>query len=372
MEALMSISGILGFLALIGLIMAVAGAGLAISGVSQGKSSRPGIGLAIVGTLIAIVFFIASSGLIQVGPTQVAVVYQSVGGDPTTNSLWATPLRPGVHIIPPIITEVFYYSTEARNYTMSRTSSEGQVRGDDAIAARTRDGQQVFVDVSVQYNIDPAQANQLHILWQNRYENDFVRPTVRSVVREIVANYSVNDLYTGSGGTVNKLTEVSTNIESTLKEKFTENGLNMRQFLLRETTFSEEFINAVEQRQVAEQQAEQAKQEALRRETIAKGEAAAAIAEAEGAATAAIARAKGEAESIRLRAAAEAEALNLINEQLSKNPMLIQWRYIENLADNVRLVLVPSNSPFLFDIQSLLAQQGSEPVNDTQSTPNIP
>jgi len=51
--------------------------------------------------------------------------------------------------------------------------------------------------------------------------------------------------------------------------------------------------------------------------------------------------------------------LALINEQISKNPALIQWRYIEKLANNVSLILMPSNSPFLFDLQSLTnASQG--------------
>ena len=40
---------------------------------------------------------------------------------------------------------------------MSSTTSEGAVQGDDSIQARTKDGQQVFIDASVIYAVDPTQ-----------------------------------------------------------------------------------------------------------------------------------------------------------------------------------------------------------------------
>ena len=41
--------------------------------------------------------------------------------------------------------------------------------GDDSITARTANGQEIFVDSSVIYQIDPDQVVKVHILWQNRY-----------------------------------------------------------------------------------------------------------------------------------------------------------------------------------------------------------
>ena len=70
--------------------------------------------------------------------------------------------------------------------------------------------------------------------------------------------------------------------------------------------------------------------------------------------------AQGEADAARIRAEGEAEALRLINEQLRKNPALLQWRYIEQLSDNVQIILLPSNSPFLFDLQQLMDRRGLE------------
>ena len=59
---------------------------------------------------------------------------------------------------------------------MSAVSGEGQVQGDDSIRARTKDGQEVILDASVIYQVDPGKVVPLHIVWQNRYEDGIVRP----------------------------------------------------------------------------------------------------------------------------------------------------------------------------------------------------
>src|SRR5215510_14145204 len=106
----MTISSILGFVAIAGGLMLLAGAGLAVSNAAQNRPARPGLVLALAGLILAIVFGIASAGVIVVGASEVAVVFQSVGGDPATNGLWPVPLGPGVHIIVPIINEPIIYS----------------------------------------------------------------------------------------------------------------------------------------------------------------------------------------------------------------------------------------------------------------------
>src|SRR5437764_1388554 len=99
----MNLNSVLDFLALVGALMLFAGAGLAVYNAGQNHSARPGILLAIFGLIIGVVFFIASLGLVTVEATEVAVVFQSVGGDATKGSLWPQPLKSGVHIIVPVI-----------------------------------------------------------------------------------------------------------------------------------------------------------------------------------------------------------------------------------------------------------------------------
>jgi prohibitin 2 len=356
----MNLSTILGFISLVGWVMVIAGAAMAISNAAQRRSGRPGVLLAVAGLVVGIIFFAASLGLILVGPTEVGVVFQSVGGDPSTNSLWPTPLGPGVHIIVPVINQTFIYTTEVQNYTMSKTAAEGAKYGDDSVQALTKDGQQVSFDVSVLFSVDPTKANLIHLKFQDRYIDDFVRPTVRSIIRDVLSGYNVEQLY----GLAR--TEITGKIFDAAAAKFPDAGLTLKDLLVRNITFSDEFIKAVEQKQVALQQAEQANQEAARVRTLAQGQADAAVTTAKGASDATVARAQGDAQAIELRAAADAKALALINEQISKNPLLLQWRYIDKLAQNISMVLIPSNSPYLFDIQSMMAQAGKASAANAQ------
>ncbi len=159
----MNLSSLLGFVSLIGFVVGVSGVSITVNNTARRRSGRPGVMLAVVGLGIGLIFAAASSGLVLVGPTQVAVVFQSIGGDPTTNSLWPTPLGPGAHLIVPVIDQPFFYSAEVQTYTMSRTVSEGAQAGDDSVQVLTSDGQQVYIDVSVLYRIDPTQANLVHL-----------------------------------------------------------------------------------------------------------------------------------------------------------------------------------------------------------------
>ena len=70
-------------------------------------------------------------------------------------------------------------------------------------------------------------------------------------------------------------------------------------------------------------------------------------------------------------AAAEAEALRLVSEQIAANPNLIQYTYITELAQNVSLIMVPSNSPFLFDASSFtdLGDDFEAPASEPMTAP---
>src|SRR5690606_17755170 len=99
---------------------------------------------------------------------------------------------------------------------------------------------------------------------------------------------------------------------------------------------------AIERKEIEAQELARAQTQAERVETEARGQANAAIEEA-----------RGQAEAVILNAQAQAEALRLVSEQIAANPSLIQYEYVQRLSENIQLALVPSNSPFLFDFNSL-------------------
>ncbi len=333
----MSVGALFGFIALAGVASLIGGIALAILAASQGRPVRNGVLLAVTGAFIAVIGGIMSQGILVVQPTERAVVFNTLSGS------LETPRLPGTNIIIPVLQQAQTYDMSQQQYTMSGQSSEGARSGDDAVRGRTVDGQEVLLDITVLYSIDPDQVNLIHQRWQDRYEDDFIRPTTRGFVRDIVSAFRADDIYGERRG------EMEDSIQALLTSRMSEEGLILSDLLVRDINFSELFTQAIEQAQIAEQEANRAR---LRVQQI-QQEAEQARAQAEGQRDANIARAQGEAESIVLRAQAEAEGLRLVSQQIAANPALIQYQYIQNLAPNVRLITVPSNSPFLFDLNSL-------------------
>lgn len=346
----MSISSLLGFVALAGWVAVIAGIGLAVASASQQRSSRSGITLAIAGLILGVLFTVISQGVIIVQPQEVAVVFDSISGD-----LVDPPLTSGIHIVIPVIQEATYYQIAQQEYTMSGAANEGALRGDDAVVARTSDGQEVRVDATIIYSINPSNANTIHRRWQNRYELELVRPTVRGAVRDSVSQYGVEEVYSSQRDALRE------DIESAVVQRFTEEGLIVTDFVIRDIQFSPEYSESVEQKQIAEQDRLRAQQEAETVRILAEGERNAQVERATGRADSVRIEASANAEAILVRAEADAQALALIREQIDLNPALVNWRYIESLSDNVELILLPSNSPFLFDFNDLTGG-GTSPI----------
>ncbi|MBA3871187.1 MAG: prohibitin family protein [Chloroflexota bacterium] len=351
----MDIGGILGTLGLVGFVLFLVGAGLAVASTSQGRSARMGILLAVAGLIVGIVFSIIGQGIIFVAPTQVAIVVNTLSGE------LLPPLNSGTHIVVPIIQQVSVdYPITQQEYTMAAGSTEGAQAGDDSVDSRTKDGQTVKLDVTVLFHIVPTEAGALYLAWNDNYLAGFVRPTTRAIVREVVSKYTAEQIYGEAR------VQLGADIKQSIGDRFTTEHLALTDFLVRNITFSQEFTTAIEQKVVAAQNLERAKTDALTAQT-----------EAEGRANAVIAAANGDAQSVQINAKAQAEALRLVSEQIAANPSLIQYEYVQKLSDKVQLILMPSNSPFLFDLASLakanpnlvIPSNGSDATGTATPTP---
>src|SRR5215207_1204262 len=136
------------------------------------NQAAKGIGSTVVVVLIiAAILSTLGAGLVYVESSERGVVRTIRAG-----GVRQDPMGPGLHWIIPVVEHVVTYSISNQTYTMSAVSGEGQIQGDDSIRARTKDGQEVIIDASVIYQIDPAKVVQLHIVWQDRFENGIVRP----------------------------------------------------------------------------------------------------------------------------------------------------------------------------------------------------
>ncbi len=308
---------------------------VAISVRASRKQSIGGLSTAAIVLVVAAVLLTSiGAGLIFVEPDELAVVVTVLG----EGGIRPDPLESGLHWIIPFAERVERYPKVNQNYTMSSTPDEGAVSGDDSIQVRTKDGQQVYIDASVLYAVDPNKVVQLYSTWRFDYEDQLVRTQARGVIREVASQYGVEEIVS------TKRAEMEQLITDQLLRIFSENNLIMRDFVLRNIRFSDEYAAAVEQKQIAEQQAQQAafvveqkKQEAEQARQV-----------AQGAADAAVIAAKGEAESLLIQAQAQAEANQVISQSLT--PALVQYQYVQKLSPNVQTIFIPSGNQFILPL----------------------
>jgi regulator of protease activity HflC (stomatin/prohibitin superfamily) len=305
---------------------------LAVARAARGKPIKQASTLVVIAGIFSLVLTIVGFGLVFLQADERGVVVSPY----VSQGYRSEALGPGLHWIIPG-ESVRRYTISKQTYTMSIAPDEGDVYGDDSISARTSDGQEIFVDASVIFSVDPSKIIEVHITWQDRYTDELVRPQVRGIIRDAVSQYGVEEVVS------TKRSELIAAINSALEAKLEENGLILVDFVLRNITFSEEYANSVEQKQIAEQLALQAELIVEQK----RQEAEQARQEAQGLADAVVIQAEGAAEARIIEAEAEAEALRLIAAALQDNPELLQYQYITKLAPDVKVILMPTGAQFI-------------------------
>jgi regulator of protease activity HflC (stomatin/prohibitin superfamily) len=312
--------------------------------ISRNQAAKGFGSLTIAVLIAAMLLTVLGAGLVFVEPDERGVVITIGKGGILPNAL-----EPGIHWIIPFVQRVETYSIARATYTMSSSAAEGQVQGDDSIEARTKDGQQVYIDASVIYAVDPTQLVNLHITWKHTYQDNVVRPVVRAAIRDAVSQFGVEEIVS------TKRAGLEDMIRQTIEQGLAHNNLKMVDFLLRNIRFSDEYAAAVEQKQIAEQQAQQAKFVVEQK----KQEAEQARQVAQGQADAAVIAAKGAAQARLIQAEAEAKANELLAASLS--PELVQYQYVLKLSPGVQTVFIPSGNQFILPLP------GSAETNPTAS-----
>ena len=352
----MAIKAVFGFLIALFVIAIIGGIGLAVVNNQRGRRPRPGIILAIIGVIGVLILAPLNAGLVLIQPNEAGVVFRTVGQG---EDALLTPLDPGLRWVVPFIDQVIVYDVGQQSVTMA-SEQEGTAAVHSPVRAISSDGQVINVDVTVIYRIDRANVNEVHRNWRGGYLDGFIVPEARSEVRDAISNYGAEEIYSGGR------TQLESIVTEALRNKLEREGFLLSDFLIRDISFSPEFTDAIEQKQIAEQEA----QRAVFRVRQAEQEAEQRRAQAQGEADAVVIAAEGQAQAIVVEAQAEAEALDLVNDVLAGNPSLIQWRYVNQLSDQVELILIPSNSPFLFNLQDLMQQTGAEtPAGEALTLP---
>ena len=123
-----------------------------------------------------------------------------------------------------------------------------------ANATATKDLQEVTFTIAVNYNITNETANELYRTTGVNYQEIVLNPAVLESIKAVTAQYTAEELIT-------KRSEVSNKMQETLKGKIENKGFNVVDFNIIDLDFSVEYNQAIEKKQVAEQQAKQAQYE---------------------------------------------------------------------------------------------------------------
>lgn len=110
------------------------------------------------------------------------------------------------------------------------------------------------IQIAVNYNVDKQKANILYREIGKNFNSVIIEPAIYETMKSVIANYTAEELVT-------KRQEVSNKTQEILTARLEENGINVTALNLLDLSFSEEFDDAIEKKQIVEQQTQQAKYE---------------------------------------------------------------------------------------------------------------
>jgi len=159
-------------------------------------------------------------------------------------------LEPGAHVITPFVQGTMRYNTKKVIYETA--TAEGQKKSqadykDFPVDTNTWDGQQVDVYYTVRFSVDPTKAAWVaqNVGNQEALVEKVVKTESRIWARNIPRRHSADQLYSGNGST-----DVQNEIFKALEKTFSDNGLVLDSVGIREIKFSDNYVGAIEAKQI--------------------------------------------------------------------------------------------------------------------------
>ncbi len=236
----------------------------------------------IAATFIIALLALTSVRLVKAGTIKVVTRFGRVTG---------RMLRPGAHFVIPLAEGTITYNTKKVTYEASNEPLRSKATYTDVpVDTTTLDGQQIELNYTARFSVDPTKAGWIanNIGTEADIVEKIVKTDTRIHARNIAREFNAADLYTGN------ISKVQRAIEDALRPIFEENGLILDEFGIRSIAFTDEYINAIEAKQIE-------KERVITEENIAKQE--------EFRKKARITKAEGQAEEQRLQRATLTDTL---------------------------------------------------------------
>jgi regulator of protease activity HflC (stomatin/prohibitin superfamily) len=171
--------------------------------------------------------------------------------------------QPGLHLVVPIRDQVIKMNVRTNRFSVEKSE------------AYSKDLQVVAVESALLYQLDEAAVGQIYQHIGTNIEGKVIQPSLEAAIKQVIAKYTAEEI-------LNQRAIVQKEIEDTVRAAVAANNVIVTQYAMVDEKFSADFENAIERKQVAEQDAKRAENE-LKRVKI---EAEQRIAQAEAEATA--------------------------------------------------------------------------------------
>lgn len=165
-------------------------------------------------------------------------------------------LPPGANFITPWVEGVTTYNTKKVIYETATAENQKGSQADYKdfpVDTNTKDGQQVNIFYTVRFAVDPTKATFVaqNLGAESALVDKIVKTESRIWVRNIPREFEAQELYTGTG-----VVEVQNEIEARLRPTFEANGLILDSVGIREIKFNQDYVDAIEKKQIAAVQVE--------------------------------------------------------------------------------------------------------------------
>jgi len=224
-------------------------------------------------------------------------VSQMSGTEPGT-------LYPGAHMVMPLVEDVALFDTRDQIFTTGgsedrKPTATGLPKKPQLLDVQAKEGLTLGLAITVRYRLDAKKLDYIQGNLPRPVEQEIVPPTVASVWREIVPNYTVRDVFSA------KREEVRQRAAGLITQKLAADGIVVKEVMLRDIQLPPEYAKGLEALLLKEQENDR-----MGIETELKGkEVRIAELEAEAAKVQQVKQAEGQAQVRVLQAKGEADAM---------------------------------------------------------------
>jgi len=265
-------------------------------GSDVGHKIRRVLGL-IAGLVIALVLL--PTTIVYVNPGYVGIVIHRAGG-----GVDKTPLGPGLHMKNPLTTGIEEYPVFMQTLVLTKTSTEGSPNNDE-INVNSKEGQPISLDVSMSFELDQDKAPGLYTTFRRdiqSIQHGYVKQSIRQALQEVIGNEEIAAVIGP------KKAEAVNQTTMLLSQRLAQYGIVVKQFTINELRAPPAVIEAINQKNVMQQQALTSQNELQKNTFQAQGDSI---------------KAMGHAKAILAEAEAQAKANELLSRSVTAN--LVQY-----------------------------------------------